>query len=206
MLKIWGRASSSNTQKVLWCCHELGVEYERIDTGGSFGGLDTPEYRVLNPNRRIPTIDDDGFVLWEANTIVRYLCRKFGFGTLYPAEAAALASVERWMDWQLCHVLPANSPIFHGLIRTAPEARDHQAIEAARQQAGATWQILDDHLARQPFVGGAALTAADIPLGVYAYRWFALPIERPKLANLERWYERLSSREAFRSHVMLPLV
>lgn len=204
-MKIWGRHTSINVQKVLWTCAELGIAYERVDVGGAFGGLDSPGYRAMNPNGRIPVIDDDGFVLWESNTIVRYLCATRAAGTLCPDTPAGRAEAEKWMDWQLCHVLPGMVTMFVGLVRTPPAERDTKAIEGARQRTEESWRLLDAHLAGRPYVGGDAFTMADIPLGAFAYRWLGLPIERPALPGLQAWHERLIARPAYRQHVMLPL-
>lgn len=205
MLRIWGRSSSINVQKVLWCCDELKLPFDRKDVGGEYGGLDTPEYLALNPNRRIPTIEDGRFVLWEANTIVRYLCAKHGLGSLCPHELDQRADAERWMDWQICHILPGMVTMFFGLIRTPEAARDHGAIEAARIRTEDAWRILDGHLAKQLYVCSDRFMMADIPLGTFAYRWHMLPIERPELPNLYRWFQRLSERPPFKQRVMLPL-
>jgi glutathione S-transferase len=204
-VKIWGRHTSINVQKVLWTCNELGISYQRIDIGGDFGGLNSREYRRLNPNGRIPVIEDDGFVLWESNSIVRYLAATRGMGSLCPSAARERADAERWMDWQLCHILPGLVTLFFGLIRTAPKERDVNAIEQARVRTEESWQILDEHLRERAFVAGEQFTMGDIPIGAFAYRWLALPIERPALPNLNAWYERLCTRPAFRANVMLPL-
>lgn len=205
-LKIWGRKTSSNVQKVLWCCDELKLPYERIDIGGPYGGNDDPKYRALNPMGLVPTIEDGAFVLWESNSIVRYLARKHGLGKLYPKSLTAAASVERWMDWQNGHLGPAIGPIFLGFIRTPPEKRDIAAIEAARQRTAGLWRLVDAHLAKNKFLNGAQFTVADIPLGIQAHRWYVLPVERPPLRNLEAWYKRLCARVPFKTHVMIPLV
>ncbi len=205
MLKIWGRNNSSNVQKVLWCCAELDLPFERIDVGGAFGGTRDDSYLAMNPNALVPTIEDDGFVLWESNPIVRYLAAKHGAGTLCPTDLQARADCERWMDWQVSTVGPAIGPVFWGLVRTAPADRDNAAIEAARQKTAAVLAILDNHLSQQPFVGGAAFTMADIPLGVQTYRWMVMDIERPRLPNLAAWYARLTERPGFQEHVMIPL-
>jgi glutathione S-transferase len=205
MLRIWGRHTSINVQKVLWCCDELNIGFDRKDVGGEFGGLNTPEYLSLNPNGRIPTIQDGAFVLWEANTIVRYLCAKHGLSTLYPEKLEARVDAERWMDWQICHILPGMVTMFFGLVRTPEQERDKGSIEAARIRTQEAWRILDTHLAKQPYVCGEAFTMADIPLGAFAYRWHMLPIERPTLPHLLAWFRRLSERPAFKKNVMLPL-
>lgn len=205
MMKIWGRHTSINVQKVLWTCDELALPYERIDVGGEFGGLDAAEFRRRNPNGRIPVIEDEGFVLWESNAIVRYLAAKHGIGTLCPEDLRAQADCDRWMDWQICNILPGLRTLFFGLIRTAPEKRDNAAIEEARVTTQEFWAVLDAHLAPRRYLTGEHFTMADIPLGAFAYRWLALPIERPALPALAAWHGRLAEREPFRRNVMLPL-
>jgi glutathione S-transferase len=204
-MKIWGRKTSINVQKVLWTCDELSVAYERVDVGGSFGGLSDPAYLRLNPNGLIPVLEDEGFVLWESNAIVRYLTATRRLGTLCPSLPRERADAERWMDWQLAHLLPGMSPLFMGLVRTAPEARDLAGIERALHRSEAAWRILDGALAGRAYLIGDRFTMADIALGGFAYRWYALPIERPSLSNMYSWYERLSERPAYREHVMIPL-
>ena len=135
MLKIWGRATSSNVQKVLWCCGELGIPFERVDVGGPFGGNQDPEYLALNPNGLVPTVKDGELVLWESNTICRYLATTHRAERLYPAAPAGRALVERWMDWQLSTLGAPMGALLYGLIRSKPEGRDHAAIEAARRKA-----------------------------------------------------------------------
>ncbi len=205
MLKIWGRNNSINVQKVLWACAELGLRFERIDAGGAFGVTKDPAYLAMNPNGLVPALDDDGFILWESNTIVRYLAAKYGKDPLYPADLQRRADAERWMDWQLTTVLPAMTPIFWGLIRTPPEKRDLAAIEAGRVKLAAAKAILDRQLQGKAFVTGPSFTIADIPVGCMTYRWYALAIERPDYPNLKRWYDGLVARPGFKTHVMLPL-
>jgi glutathione S-transferase len=206
MLKIWGRKNSINVQKVMWAVGELGIEVERIDAGMAFGIVGEPWYAALNPNRMVPTIDDGGIVLWESNVIVRYLAAKHAPGTLMPTDPALRAKAEMWMDWQQNTLMPAGlSPLFLGLIRTPPDKRDAGALRKAAEVTEAALRMLDAHLARQPYVLGDSLTVADIPVGVAAYRWYALPVEHAKLPNLRAWYERLTQRPAFVQHVMLPL-
>ncbi|MFI4988052.1 MAG: glutathione S-transferase family protein [Alphaproteobacteria bacterium] len=204
-LKIWGRKTSSNVQKVLWCCDELGIPFERVDIGGPFGGNDDPQYRALNPNGLVPTVEDNGLVLWESNSIIRYLARKYGKGALYPQDPAAAATAERWMDWQLAHLNPALVPIFFAYVRTPPEKRDMAAIEAARQRTIPLWRMVDAQLAKGPYLNGEQLSLADMPCGIWAYRWHTMPIERPELPHLAAWYKRLCARPPYRSHIMIPL-
>ena len=194
MLRIWGRSNSINVQKVLWCCGELDLRYQRVDIGGPFGGNREPEYLRLNPNGLVPTISDGGFVLWESNVIVRYLAAKHGMGTMCPEDLAERADADRWMDWQMGTLWANFRPAFVGLIRTPPEKRDRAHIATAISKTTGNLAMLDAHLAARDYVTGTVFTMADIPLGVTAYRWFSLEIERPPMANLEAWYERLRAR------------
>jgi glutathione S-transferase len=205
MLKVWGRENSINVQKVLWCCDELGLDYERIDAGGPFGLTRDPEYLALNPNGLVPVIADDGFVLWESNVIVRYLCATRGAGTLWPEDAKRRADAERWMDWQLGTLWARMRPVFIGLVRTPPEERDEAALEEARRVTVEAWEVLEGHMADKDYVLGDAFTMADVPLGVSVYRWSQLPAEKAPTPNLDSYLGRLSRRPAFRARVMLPL-
>jgi len=205
MLKIWGRTTSSNVQKVLWCCAELGIEYERVDIGGPFGGNQDPEYLALNPNGLVPTVKDDELVMWESNTICRYLCTTRNGEQLYPSDPQARTHIERWMDWQLSSIGPPMGALLFGLIRTRPEHLDHAAVEAARRKALAAWTIADDALADRTFLAGDQLSLAEIALGTLVYRWHAFPIERTPLKNLKAWFERLCNRPGFKQHIEIPI-
>lgn len=200
MLKIIGRNTSSNVQKVLWCCGELGLGFEREDRGGPFGGNHDPDYLALNPNAVVPTIIDDGFVLWESNAIIRYLATRHG-GDLWPADPQARASGDRWMDWQANVVRPALRPMIGILVRTAPEDRDQAAAAKARDAFSAAMKILDRALGDTRYLGGEEFSVCDIPLGISAYRWFALDIEREDYPNLRRWHDLLAERPPFQEHI-----
>ncbi len=204
MLKVWGRTSSVNVQKVLWCCEELEIAYERVDAGGPFGGTQEPEYLAMNPNGLVPTIADDGFSLWESNTIVRYLCARYGEGVLWAAAPADRSLAERWMDFQLGTLWPAFRAGFLGLTRTPPERRDPVAIQASLDSTADALSVLDAHLAPGEYVAGDRLTMADLALGPMVYRWLNIDIERPPLPNLEAWHERLTGRPAYQKSVMVP--
>ena len=204
MLRIWGRTNSVNVKKALWCAEELGLEYVRIDAGMQFGVVDTPEYRSMNPMGRVPTIDDDGFVLWESHSIVRYLCAKHSAGNLWPTDLRLRAGAERWMDWAFSFQA-AMRDVFWGLIRTPPEKRDAKAIEAGCKQSAELAAMLDAHLAARPYVAGASFTMGDIPIGCEVQRWLRVPIERASQPHLEAWFERLRERLPFRKIVDQPL-
>jgi glutathione S-transferase len=159
----------------------------------------------MNPNRKVPTIDDDGVVLWESNACVRYLAARYGSGGLWAEDPAERARADRWMDWQAATLAPDLGVVFWGLIRTPADQRDDAAIEAAAQRLGGLFEILDRQLAGQEFVAGGRLTMGDIAAGAAGYRYHELPIGRPRLPSLAAWYERLRQRAPFREHVMIPL-
>ena len=205
MLKVWGRPNSVNVQKVMWTIAELGIEAERIDAGMQHGVVSETWFGDINPNRLVPTINDEGFILWESNAIVRYLAAKYAAGTLMPDSQSARFEAEMWMDWQQTAIMPGLGPVFLGLVRTPEMERDPSSIETGRRHVEAQMRILDAQLAGKKFVIGETFTMADIPLGCATHRWYALDIERPGLANLETWYARLQEREGFAGHVMLPL-
>jgi glutathione S-transferase len=202
MLRIWGRKTSSNVQKAMWAIGELGLACERIDIGGPFGKNREPDYLAKNPNGLVPTLEeDDGFILWESNSIVRYLAGKYGHGTLEPADPRMRALAHQWMDWQLTVAGPAIFHCFWGLIRTPPEKRDHAAIEESKRKTVEAMKIVDAQLAKTRFLAGDTFSYGDIPVGVIAYRFRQLVPERPALPNLERWYAEIEKRQAFREHV-----
>jgi glutathione S-transferase len=205
MLKVWGRKYSINVQKVMWAVGELGLDHERVDAGGQFGRTKDAEYLAMNPNALVPTIDDNGFILWESNAIVRYLAAKHTAARLWPAEPTVRADADRWMDWAITTVISAMGPVFMGLIRTPPEKRDAAAIEASRAKTADALAIFDKHIAKRDYAAGKSLTMGDIPIGCAVNRWYALPIERPKMAALEAYYQRLQQRPSFKTHVMIPL-
>jgi len=206
MLKIWGRPTSSNVMKAVWTCAELDIPFERIDVGGPFGGNREKAYLDKNPNGLVPTLEEpDGFILWESNSIVRYLAS--GHDAFYPAERRARADAERWMDWQLTTVGPTYGPIFHGLVRTPADQRDPAAIAAAVARTADLFKVLEDRMGGRAFLCGDTLTVADIPYGPILHRWFSLDFDRPAFPSLRAWYDRLCERPAFRTQVVdIPIV
>ena len=205
MLKILGRNTSSNVMKVLWACAELGIDFKRENTGGKYGGNDTPEFLKLNPNGLVPVIIDDGFVNWESNACVRYLAAKHDPGRLYPDNLKVRAVADRWMDWQVTTVSPVMVPVFRGMVRTAPEDRDIELIERARSALSKKMAILDSALANQRYLAGDTFTMGDIPLGIAAWRWFNMPIDREDYPHLESWCDKLSERPGYQKHIMKPV-
>ena len=205
MLRIWGRLSSVNVQKVVWCADELELAYDRIDAGGRFGINATPEFLAKNPNGLVPVIDDDGFVLYESNAIVRYLAARAGAEALWPADVRRRADVDRWMEWQSTAFTPAMWAAFWQLIRTPADKRDAAAVEASRAKSEALATIVDAQLANAPYLAGGAFTVADIVVGCAAHRWLNLPLPRVPRPNLERWYAGLKARPGSRQVTTQPL-
>jgi glutathione S-transferase len=207
MLKIWGRASSVNVQKVLWAADELGLPYERIDVGGRFGGTDMPAYRTMNPNGLIPVLQDaDGSIHWESNSVVRYLAAQYdpaGSG-LWLSDPVARSQADRWMDWASSLIGEPMRVLFWGFVRDPVQA-DLDAMAGAEDQAAEYWTRLDDHLAGRPFVAGDRLTIGDIPAACQLHRWLNFPLTRPDLPHLAAWYGRLAQRPGYARHVMVPM-
>ena len=206
MLKLWGRINSINVQKVLWALEELKVPYQRTDAGLQYGVVNEPFYRKMNPNGRVPTIEDDGLVLWESNAIVRYLSSKHGAGTLWPNDPRQRADADRWMDWATSTVAPAMTPVFWGLDpHAAREARSQGDRRTASRRLRRRSRRWSRAWKAATTSGGKAFTMGDIPLGTFVYRWNALDVKRPALPSVEAYYQRLQQRPAYKKHVMLPL-
>ena len=209
MLKVWGRRSAFNVQKVLWLIGELGLRHEHVPAGGSFGLIDQPDFLALNPHGRVPVIQDvDGTVVWESHSILRYLAATYGMaqghGALWPADTAGRSQRDRWMDWSLSRLQPALiDGIFIPLCRTPEAQRDAALVERSIAQCAAAFQLLDVRLQTRDFLEGDRLTLADIPAGTCLYRYFELDIPRPPLPNVMAWYRRLQARPAYRDHVMI---
>lgn len=200
-MKIYGRVTSSNVMKALWTADELGLDYERIDAGLSFGVVDTPEYRAMNPNGRVPTVVDGDLVLWESNAIVRYFAAKHDAGGLWPEDIAVRADLDRWMDWQQTTQNPAFTPVFWGLVRTPEAERDTAAIQAAVDTSNGLMKFLEARMVGRDWIGGDRLTMADIPFGPALHRYFNLPFERPDLPNLRGLYDRMCERPAYAKNI-----
>jgi glutathione S-transferase len=202
MLKVWGRNTSSNVQKVTWALAELNIPFERFDVGGAFGRTTEPFYLAMNPNSLVPTIEEeDGFTLWESNSIVRYLAAKTSARVLEPADLKERARAQMWMDWQLTVMAAAITPVFWQMIRTPEDKRDMKAVAASKEKTIAAARIMDEQLGRTAFLAGDAFSYGDIPVGIMIYRYVQLIPERPPTKNLDRWYAAISARPAFKAQV-----
>jgi glutathione S-transferase len=192
MLRVLGKASSINVRKVLWTCEEIGIAYTRADDG--------PEL-AQNPNGLVPVIVDGDFVLWESNSIIRYLANKWAADALLPREPQARAEVDRWIDWQATELNSSWRYAFSAIVRRNPAFGDVRQVEASTVDWARMMSILDDHVAiTGAYVAGATFTLADIPIGLSVNRWFMTPLQRPAFAAVAAYYERLSARPAFLKH------
>lgn len=201
MLSILGKASSINVRKVLWTCVELSLPFEREDWGAGFRSTHTPEFLALNPNALVPVIKDSDFVLWESNTIIRYLASRYGGAHLYPADAVMRARVDQWMDWQATDLNRSWSYAFLGLVRASPAHQAKSEIGLSVENWTRHMRILDARLqATGAFVAGAQFSLADIPVGLSVNRWFGTPFERPSLPAVSAYFERLAERPGFALH------
>ena len=198
---LWGRNTSGNVQKVIWALEELGLSYTRKDVGGAFGGLDTPEYGAMNPNRKIPVLQDGDLTLWESSAIVRYLTAEYGAGTLWPEDPAERAIVDQWADWANTTFQPAWIEVFVQMVRVAPSKRDMDLVKAKNDEANACFRMLDARLGAVPYLAGETLSYADILCGVALYRWSELDVTRIAMPNVDAWHARLKERPAFRTGV-----
>lgn len=203
MLHLWGRLTSINVRKVVFCGQVLGLDLPRTDAGMAFGVVDTPAYRALNPNGLVPVLQDGDFALWESNTIVRYLCARQGL--LYPTDLRQRFDAERWMDWQQTTLNRASGPAFVQWIRTAPERRNAQVIAQSVAATEPLFDLLDAHLAQRTFMVGDEPTMADLPIACEVHRWWGLPQARPAWPHLQRWYDHWLALPASRGLLDLPL-
>jgi glutathione S-transferase len=218
MLRLWGRPTSTRTLKVLWTLAEIGRKFEFILASASMGPTGSiyrghrphgvvgePFYRAMNPNGTVPTIDDDGFILWESNAIVRYLASKYAPRLLYGDDLKIFARAAQWMDWDNNQLMAGQHTLVMQLVRLPAPARDGREVERARKDLIAAFRMIDEELGRSRFIAGDHFSMGDIPLGVHAHRWQLYDIERPPMANLARWYAGLRRRPAFRQWVENPM-
>jgi len=192
-MKLLGRKTSGNVQKVLFLLEELKLPYEREDYGRQFNNTQTPDYLKMNPNAKVPTLVDGGLVIWESNTILRYIAAK-AKSPLYPGDPGKRSQVERWMDWQLASL---NNPYLAMFREAKLEPAKRSADFAAQQKdLGAQLAILDQSMGK--WVAGDEMSIADFCLGPIVHRCLRFPVELPELPNLQRWDGVISTRQAFK--------
>ncbi len=204
-IRVLGRRTSLNVQKVMWCAAEIDIDVDRVDIGGAFGGNDTSEYLAKNPNGLVPTMEDGELVLWESQAIVRYLAERYGAVPWYPASVENRARANQWMDWYQTTLHAPMTTVFWQLIRTAAEDQNPEAIDKAVALAASHFAKLDDHLGDRDYLLGDQPSMADIPVGCSAYRWFNLDVTRPAMPKLEAWFDRLIARPGYQDHVVMEL-
>jgi glutathione S-transferase len=210
MLKLWGRPTSGRTQKVLWTLEEIGLQFEFVLASGTmgpgghvsngnkpFGVVDTAEYRAKNPNGRVPTIQDGEFVLWESNSIVRYLAMQYAPDLLYGNDIRTFASASRWLDWENNELLPPQHQMVMHLIRLPEAERDVSVLEHACRDFEKRLKIADDQLQATRYICGDRFTYGDIPLGIRVHRWRVLGVATDSFPNIDRWYREITARRAF---------
>ena len=205
-LTIWGRLNSINVQKVLWLCEDIQLPFHRIDAGMAFGVNKTEEYISKNPNGLVPTINDDGFILWESHAIMRYLAKKYDKShLLYSEDEQASAKIDQWLDWYNTVGWPPMRNLFWGWIRTPASERNIEELEKIRQSFILVATILDQQLSKTHFIAGDHFTMADIPIALLCYRLFNLPIERPVMKHLEAWFAKVQARPGYQKYSTAPL-
>jgi glutathione S-transferase len=205
MLTIWGRLSSINVQKVVWAAGEAGQAFERIDAGGPFGGLDTPEFTAMNPNRQIPVLRDGELVLWESSSILRYLAARYASGVLWEEDPARRVLADRWIDWMQSELQPALAPVLWGVVRKVPAFTDPKVIADGVARAEALMVILEAQLAERSFLAGERFGMADIAVGCGVHRWLNMPVERVARPRVQHWYETVFARPAAQAALPLPI-
>ena len=204
---LWGRSTSSNVMKVIWLLEELKLPYERIDVGGPFGKTDAPEYRAMNPTGLVPTLQEDDFILWESNAIMRYLCNVYAPETpLWPRDPHTRANADRWLDAQQTLLNHPQGTVFVNLVRTPPEKRDPAVIAKAITDAARAWGMIAAELGKHPYIAGAHLTLADMAWGVHVHSWFVMDFARPEIPHLRAWYDRLLTHPVYKEHIARPPV
>ena len=204
MIELWGRKNSYNVLKVLWTLAELKIDYTHHDVGSNAGDLETPEFLAMNPRARIPVLVDKGSVIWESNTIVRYLSAAYGENLLWIDDPLQRSYADRWMDWELATLEPDFMGLFWGYYRKPEGKRDYVQIENSKSNCEQHFRMLDDHLKKNDYLAGDAFSMGDIPAATYLYRYFEMGMAVEKPANVMAWYQRLSSRKAFQQTIMTP--
>lgn len=205
LLTVYGRHTSFNVQKVLWFLDEIGLAYHHVELGGDFGGLDTDKYRRLNPHGKVPLIDDCGTHVWESHAILRYLAARYSAGQYWSDVPADRAQIDQWMDWSQTALQPAFlTGVFWGFYRTPEAQRNMEAVNRRVSECARCFRLVDAQLENRYFLLGDTLSLADIPIGTHLYRYFNLDIDRPRIGNVENWYERLRERPGFEKHIMVP--
>jgi len=202
MITLWGRSTSANVQKPMWLIGELGLDVERKDVGGAFGGLDTPEYKAMNPHSLIPTLQDKGYTVWESEAVLRYIGAEYGT-QFWPDEAGPRAEIDQWMSWVQSSWSPAMTNVFINYVRVAKADRDAVQLKGLEDKLFALATLVDGILATRQYLAGDKMSLADFAFATFLYRYYTLEIDRPDLPNLAKYYEALSQSPAYQEHVQI---
>jgi glutathione S-transferase len=203
MLKVWGRRSSANVQKVMWLIGELQLAHEHIPAGGPYGVVTEPRFRAMNPNGLVPVIEDDGVIMWESNAILRYLAATYGKDIFWFADPKQRAPIDQWEEWAATTFQPDMIGLFVNYWRTPENQRNPNTVRNFLQRSERTLRILDAELGKRAYIAGDKVSLADIATGTHLYRYYTMGTPYPSLPNVEAWYKRLSERAAYREHVMV---
>jgi glutathione S-transferase len=203
MIEIYGRPTAWNVRKVLFLMESLQLPYKRLDYGRGYAPTNTPEFLALNPNGMVPVLVEDGLVLWESHTILRYLAAKYGPPSLYPADLRDRALVDQWLDWKIAHVSPAIRPLFFTHFLKTGDFSDREVADAEAECAR-LFTILDAQLAKTgAYATGPELTIADCALGMAVHRWLSLPVQKPALEHIHRYYRQLSQLPSYQKTILI---
>lgn len=203
MIKLWGRRTSINVQKVMWVLAELGLEYDRVDVGGSFGGLNDAAYTAINPNQQIPTLVDGDTVLWESNAVLRYLGDAYGRNAIFGSTPAARGASDMWMEWYQSSVYANFQTVFHQCVKLPRAERCAEVLEQAQQRVFKKFALFNDKLESSAFINGDRVGLGDVPMATSLYRYYTMDIERPNFPHIARYYEQLTQRAAYSENVMI---
>jgi len=196
-MRLLGRLSSINVRKVAWTCEEAGLDFTQEDWGRGFRPVTDPEFLALNPHALIPVLVDGGTILWESNSIVRYVAAKAGRADLLPADPAGRALVEQWMDWQAIELNGSWTYALNALLRKSPDHQDPARIAASLAEWDRLMGVLDRRFAESAHVAGPDFTVADIVIGLSVHRWRSMPRDLPQFPAVAAYYDRLNQRPAF---------
>ena len=204
MIRVYGRETSSNVQPVMWLCAELGLDVERVDVGGAFGGTDTPDFLAMNPMGRIPVLQDGDLTIFESQSILRYLAAQYGRDALWAGNARARAPQDQWMEWAKQNVAPELVyKVFWQLVRTPAAERDEGRLRSGIASMATLMPIADRRIERHGWLAGDMISLADFTFGAQLYRYYTLDFDRPSTPHLDAYYARLGERPAYRTHAMV---
>ena len=200
MLTVYGRKSSANVQKVHWICKEGNLEFKQIDVGGKYGGHTSTEFKKMNPNSTIPVLKDDSFVIYESNSIIKYISNRYNILKEDNDEKSALNN--QWIDWaSLVFGLQCATYTAHNMLLPI-EQRDPNIASETKKKIVSSFEILDHQLYKNEFINDDKLGLADIPIGCWIHRCIILNLDFSQFKSLERWYKKLKENYGYKDAVI----